>query len=62
MARRQHSSLRQRGQAMTEYLVVGVFCLIVIVAVSLGPQPVQELIAAIKNFFGAYSYVMSVTS
>lgn len=47
---------------MTEYLVVGVFCLVVIVAVSLGPQPIEELIDAVKKFFSAYSYVMSVTS
>jgi Flp pilus assembly pilin Flp len=52
----------QRGQAMTEYLVVGVFCVAILVAVSAGPQPVQELLDAIKNFFRAYSYVISVTS
>lgn len=47
---------------MTEYLVVGVFCVAILVAVSAGPQPVQELLDAIKNFFRAYSYVISVTS
>lgn len=52
----------QRGQAMTEYLVVGVFCVAILVAVSAGPRPVQELLDAIKNFFRAYSYVISVTS
>ncbi|WP_332878242.1 hypothetical protein [Massilia sp. S19_KUP03_FR1] len=52
----------RRGQAMTEYLVVGVFCVIILVTVALGPQPVQELLDAIKNFFKAYSYVISVTS
>lgn len=52
----------QRGQAMTEYLVVGVFCVILIVAVALGPQPVQELLGNIKNFFRAYSYVISISS
>ena len=52
----------QQGQAMTEYLVVGVFCVVILVAVALGPAPVQELLDAIKKFFQAYSYVLSVTS
>ncbi|MFL6708584.1 MAG: hypothetical protein ACJ8HI_10295 [Massilia sp.] len=47
---------------MTEYLVVAVFCVGVLVAVALGPAPIQELIAAIKNFFRAYSYTISIST
>jgi len=47
---------------MTEYLIVAVCCLILVVTIASGPQPVQELIDAIKNYFRAYSYVISVTS
>jgi hypothetical protein len=52
---------RQRGQAMTEYLVVGAFCIMVLVMVALGPAPILELVDAIKKFFSAYSYVISIT-
>ena len=51
----------QRGQAMTEYLVIGAFCLMVLVLVSLGPAPIVELVSAIKKFFSAYSYAISIT-
>lgn len=51
----------QRGQAMTEYLVIGAFCVITLVLISLGPSPIQELIDAIKKYFSAYSYVISIT-
>lgn len=49
------------GQAMTEYLVVLVFCVIVLTAAVLQPAPVIELMAAIKGFFSAYAYAISVT-
>ena len=52
---------RQRGQAMSEYLVVAAFCVMVLVLISLGPSPIQELIDAIKMYFSAYSYVISIT-
>ncbi|MFC0253900.1 hypothetical protein [Massilia consociata] len=50
-----------RGQASTEYLVVLVLCVVVLVASALGASPVQELIQAVKNYFAAYSYAISVT-
>ncbi|UUZ55956.1 hypothetical protein LP419_11240 [Massilia sp. H-1] len=46
---------------MTEYLVVAVFCVLALTLVVLGPAPVVELVDAIKSFFSAYSYVISVT-
>jgi Flp pilus assembly pilin Flp len=51
----------QRGQAMTEYLVIGAFCLMVLVLVALGPAPIVELVSSIKKFFSAYSYAISIT-
>lgn len=50
-----------RGQAMTEYLVVTIFCVLALTLVVLGPAPVVELADAIKSFFSAYSYAISVT-
>lgn len=52
---------RSRGQAMTEYLVVAVFCVLALTLVILGPAPVVELVDALKSFFSAYSYAISVT-
>jgi hypothetical protein len=50
-----------QGQAMTEYLVVAVWCVIVLVVVALGPSPILELVDSIKKFFSAYSYAISIT-
>lgn len=50
-----------RGQASTEYLVVLAFCVVVLVVSAFGPAPVVEVIQAIKDYFAAYSYAISVT-
>lgn len=50
-----------RGQASTEYLVVLAFCVVVLVVSVIGPAPVVELIQAVKDYFSAYSYAISVT-
>ncbi len=52
---------RERGQAMTEYLVVGLFFIVAIAGVALEPSPIIELVAAVKKFFSAYSYAISIT-
>jgi hypothetical protein len=52
---------RQRGQAMTEYLIIGAFCVMAVVVIALGPSPIVELVAAIKTYFSAYSYAISIT-
>jgi Flp pilus assembly pilin Flp len=52
---------RATGQASSEYLVVLAFCVIVLITAAAGPAPVKELIQAIKDFFSAYSYAISVT-
>lgn len=46
---------------MTEYLVVLVLCVIVLTVAVLQPAPVKELMSAIKGFFSAYAYAISVT-
>jgi Flp pilus assembly pilin Flp len=51
-----------RGQASTEYLVVLVFMVVVLIVATLDPSPVAALAAAIKTFFAAYSYAISLTS
>lgn len=50
-----------RGQASTEYIVVLAFCVMALVLTMLGPAPVLELVQAIKDYFAAYSYAISVT-
>lgn len=52
---------RQRGQAMVEYFIVAFF--IVVVGLLLGdPDRIDEIITAIKNFFRAFSYAISIPS
>ncbi|MDN4060555.1 hypothetical protein QPK31_20295 [Massilia sp. YIM B02769] len=50
-----------QGQASSEYLLVLALCVVVLVMSALGPSPVQEVIQAIKDYFAAYSYAISVT-
>lgn len=54
--------MNARGQASTEYLVVLAFCVLVLVVSAVGPAPVTELLQAIKDYFAAYSYAISVSS
>jgi Flp pilus assembly pilin Flp len=49
------------GQSSIEYLVVLAFCVLVVVAVSVESSPFHELILAIKSFFSAYSFAISLT-
>lgn len=60
-ARAQAAGRHQRGQAMTEYLAIGVFFIVAIAGVALEPSPIIELLASIKKFFAAYSYAISIT-
>ena len=53
--------LRQHGQAIVEYLLVTLLCVVVLV-VSTGDGPViGSLKDAIKGFFKAFSFAISVT-
>lgn len=50
------------GQAGTEYLVVLLCCVIGLFAVARDGAPIGMLLAAIKGFFSAYSFALSLTS
>jgi Flp pilus assembly pilin Flp len=52
-----------RGQAMTEYIVVATLGALVLIWSSLGnPSPIDELVAALKGFYKAFSYAISVSA
>ncbi len=51
----------QCGQSTIEYIVVTLFCVIVLISSSGEGNVIAELKDSIKNFFGAYSYAISVT-
>lgn len=50
-----------RGQAMTEYLIILSTTVIVLIAGSAGDDaPIDQLISAIKSFYGAFSFAISL--
>lgn len=51
----------QRGQAMTEYLVVLLFVVVALVAAAHPSSPVRDLAAAIRQAWAAYSYAISLS-
>ncbi len=54
-------STRCRGQAMTEYIIVVAFTAVILILSSLGdPSPIKMLADAIKSFYKAFSYAISV--
>ncbi len=60
-------SIRKRkkckGQAMTEYAVVTTLAALVLIWISLGdPSPAQQLIDALKSFYRAFSYAISLSA
>ena len=50
------------GQAMTEYVIVVAFVAVFLILSSLDPSPIQELLDAIKSFYSAYSYAISISA
>ncbi len=51
------------GQAMAEYLIVISLTVVILVLISLGdPSPIKMLVDAIKSFYGAFSYAISVSA
>lgn len=52
---------KARGQAGTEYLVVLACCVVALFAAALEPAPIHALLAAIRGFFAAYSFAISLT-
>jgi Flp pilus assembly pilin Flp len=51
----------QLGQAAVEYAVVMAMCVIALITVTSDPSVIDELITAMKNFYKAFSYAISVT-
>lgn len=50
-----------RGQAMTEYIVVILLCMVLLIAATAGnPSPVQQLVQALKTFWTHFSYMISL--
>lgn len=54
--------VREGGQASAEYTVIILFCLIVLLAAIPDGSPIRALVIAIRDFFSAYSYAISITS
>jgi Flp pilus assembly pilin Flp len=52
----------QSGQALTEYIVVVTFCVVALIVLANDSSPLKELLDAIKSFYRAYSYVLSVSA
>lgn len=51
----------QRGQAMTEYVVVLLFVVVALVAAAHPLSPVRDLVAAVRQAWAAYSYAISLS-
>ena len=51
---------RMHGQAAVEYTVILVLVTIVLVTIAAEPKAIDELIAAAKSFFKAFSYALSI--
>jgi len=49
-----------RRQAAVEYLVVLGLTTLVLVAISVDPTAIDELLAAVKSFFKAFSFALSI--
>jgi Flp pilus assembly pilin Flp len=49
-----------RGQASVEYIVVLALVTLVLIVVAVDPAAINELFAAAKSFFKAFSYVLSI--
>jgi Flp pilus assembly pilin Flp len=53
-----------RGQAMTEYAVVATLAALVLIWSTLGPPPtpIDQLLTAIKGFYKAFSFAISLSA
>lgn len=49
-----------RGQAAVEYLVVLGLTTLVLVIATVDPSAIDELLAAVKGFFKAFSFALSI--
>jgi len=49
-----------RGQAAVEYIVVLGLTTLVLVAITADPTVIDELLTAVKGFFKAFSFALSI--
>ena len=49
-----------RGQAAVEYIVVLGLTTLVLVVAAVDPSAIDELLAAVKGFFKAFSFALSI--
>jgi Flp pilus assembly pilin Flp len=49
-----------RGQAAVEYIVVLGLTTLVLVIATVDPSAIDELLAAVKGFFKAFSFALSI--
>lgn len=50
------------GQAMTEYTIILVLTVIVLIAAAMDPSPIDALVDALKSAYTAFSYVISFST
>ena len=50
----------QAGQAAVEYMLVLALTTVVLIVAGVDPSVIDELLAAIKQFFKAFSFALSV--
>jgi len=50
----------QGGQAAVEYIVVLGLTTLVLVVAAVDPSAIDELLAAVKSFFKAFSFALSI--
>ena len=48
-----------RGQSMTEYVVIVLLVAVALIASTMEPSPIAELVSALKRAYTAFSYVIS---
>lgn len=53
-----HHVLKQRGQALTEYMLIA--ALVVVVLVAGYPSPMDNLLQAISDFYANFTYAISL--
>lgn len=50
---------RQGGQAMTEYTVLLLFVVVVLISSTMEPSPIADLVDALKRAYTAFTFVIS---
>ncbi len=55
------SHAKQQGQAIIEYILVTLLCVVVLIVATDNGPVIGAVKAALKNFFQAFSYAISIT-